>query len=254
MKVQRQDITASIISQNLIPEPHVDTPFGTVQFHCPNKEALEYPRTLMTREPDTIDWIGKFSKGEVFWDIGANVGAYSLIAALVTKNFVLAFEPSGQTFSLLVNNIKLNNLNEIIWPFCIAFSNKTQLDFLNIPNAYASSVFNVFGDENDTRESGNKSLFRQKVPGFSIDDFIKIYNPPLPNHIKIDVDSIELQILKGAEKLLKNNAVKSILVEVVQEPGSRNYKSITDLLKFSGFESRANDNSLKNENIIFTRT
>ena len=50
-----------------------------------------------------------FSEGDVFWDIGANVGAYSLIAARVTKATVLAFEPSAQTFSLLVKNVELNN-------------------------------------------------------------------------------------------------------------------------------------------------
>ncbi len=47
------------------------------------------------------------------------------------------------------------------------------------------------------------------VPGYSIDDFVKIFNPPLPNHIKIDVDCVEPQILEGAQKLLANEDVRS---------------------------------------------
>ncbi|MEE9545335.1 MAG: FkbM family methyltransferase, partial [Rhodospirillales bacterium] len=101
------------------------------------------------------------------------------------------------------------------------------LDALNMPHTYASSVFNVFGGEIDSL--GNKLVvaFRQMVPGFRIDDFVKLFNPPLPNHIKIDVDSVELQILEGAQNLLANKEVESILIEVQMGPGFSNSDEIT---------------------------
>lgn len=254
MKPQRRDITAAIISQNLIPTPTVNTKFGNIQFYSPNKEALEYPRTLLTREPETIKWIKDFSVGDVFWDVGSNVGAYALVAALVTKTTVLAFEPSFQTFSLLVNNIRLNKLDELIWPFCIALSNHTKLDFLNMPDTYASSVFNVFGDEKNALGNKTKASFRQKVPGFSIDDFVRLFNPPMPNHIKIDVDSLEPQILEGAKNLLKNKAVKSVLIEIMDKEGSKNYDEITMRLKVAGLEPSSKSSLIATDNIIFVRT
>jgi len=253
MKPQRRDITASIISQNLIPHPTVNTPYGEIIFFCPNKEALEYPRDLLSRETDTIEWIGNFNEGEVFWDIGANVGAYSLFAAQITKTTVLAFEPSAQTFSLLVKNVELNSLDEIVWPLCLALSNRTALDFLNMPDTYASSVLNVFGESSGAWGSMMDVAFRQMVPGFCIDDFVKIFNPPLPNHIKIDVDSVEPQILEGARNLLADEKVKSVLVEAMAEPGSSNHDEITMRLESAGLMSSVRNDHINSKNIIFVR-
>ncbi len=253
MKRQRQDIAAAIISQNLIPHPVVGTPFGSIQFHCPNKEALEYPRDLLTREADTIEWISGFSNGEVFWDIGANVGAYSLFAALVTKAPVLAFEPSAQTFSLMVKNVELNSLGDVVWPVCIALSDRTVLDFLNMPHTYASSVFNVFGGEIDSLGNEMDVAFRQLVPGFRIDDFVRIFNPPAPNHIKIDVDSVELQILEGGRELLANETVKSVLIEVMKGPESSDFEAISRRLESAGFRPTSSDRHPGSDNVIFTR-
>lgn len=253
LKEQRREITASIVSQNLIPQPTVDTPFGPIKFHCPNKEALEYPRDLLTRETDTIDWIKSFSDGVVFWDIGANVGAYSLFAARVAKSTVLAFEPSAQSFSLLVKNIEINALDSLVWPFCLALSNRTTLDFLNMPHTYASSVLNVFGDHKNALGGETDAAFRQMVPGFSIDDFVKIFDPPLPDHIKLDVDSLEPQILEGAQELLGSGHVKSILVEAVVNEDSSNYDLITARLEAAGFKPSFSGDSSKTGNIIFVR-
>lgn len=253
LKEQRREITAAMISQNLIPHPTADTPLGPIKFHCPNKEALEYPRDLLTRETDTIEWIKNFSDGVVFWDIGANVGAYSLFAARVTKSTVLAFEPSAQSFSLLVKNIEINGLDNIIWPFCLAFSNRTTLDFLNMPHTYASSVLNVFGDHRNALGEETDAVFRQMVPGFSIDDFVKIFDPPLPNHIKLDVDSLEPQILEGAQKLLRSEQLESILVETVASEESLNYDLIAARLETAGFKPFLRVDSSKYDNTIFVR-
>ena len=56
--------------------------------------------------------------------------------------------------------------------------------------------------------------FKQSMIGFSVDDFVRKFNPLFPNHIKIDVDGIESKIIKGAETTLSDRRVKSILVEL----------------------------------------
>ena len=60
----------------------VATRHGPITFISTHPEALHYPRELVGREPETIDWIDGFEVPCTFWDVGANVGAYTLYAAL----------------------------------------------------------------------------------------------------------------------------------------------------------------------------
>ena len=62
---------------------------------------------LLTKEPETLEWIDQF-KGDkiVFWDIGANVGLYSIYAALKHKDIqIISFEPSVNNLRVLSRNI-----------------------------------------------------------------------------------------------------------------------------------------------------
>lgn len=74
------------------------TDYGEIKFYCPNNLSLWRAETLLTKEPETIEWINSFGEGCVFWDIGANVGIYSMYAALKTKANVLAFEPAASNY------------------------------------------------------------------------------------------------------------------------------------------------------------
>jgi len=49
-----------------------------------NNESGWRFKTLFEKEPETIDWINSFRKEDVFWDIGANVGIYSIWAVELT--------------------------------------------------------------------------------------------------------------------------------------------------------------------------
>jgi FkbM family methyltransferase len=61
---------------------------------------------------------------------------------------------------------------------------------------------------------GKENTFRQPVFGHAIDDLISIVGAPFPNHIKIDVDGNEVDIVEGARKTLANSELKSILIEI----------------------------------------
>jgi tRNA1(Val) A37 N6-methylase TrmN6 len=84
--------------------------------------------TFDTKEPETIEWIDSFEKETVFWDIGANVGVYSLYAALHPSVKVLSFETAASNFYILNKNIEINNLANQIFSLCIAFNKKSSLD------------------------------------------------------------------------------------------------------------------------------
>ena len=84
-----------------------------VQFHSPNVVINWRIDTMYTKEPDTLEWISKFSnkKNIIFWDIGANIGLYSIYTSLVKKKCqVYAFEPSFLNLYFLSKNIFQNNL------------------------------------------------------------------------------------------------------------------------------------------------
>ena len=57
-------------------------------------------------------------------------------------------------------------------------------------------------------------MFQQSSIGFTINDFIKIYNPSLPNHLKIDVDGNEHIVINGMTNILKDMKLKTIAIEV----------------------------------------
>ncbi len=60
-------------------------------FHCPNDLTRWRVQTFFEKEPETLEWIDGFSANDVFWDVGANMGLYTLYAASKGTQ-VLAFE------------------------------------------------------------------------------------------------------------------------------------------------------------------
>jgi len=97
---------------------------------------------------------------------------------------------------------------------CLAFNDTSHLDFLYIANTELGGALSSFAEAVDWKGEPFTASFKQAMLGFSIDDFVRQFNPLFPNHIKIDVDGIENKIIKGAEKTLSDRRVKSILVEL----------------------------------------
>jgi len=156
------------------------------------------------KEPGTIYWIENYIKdGDTVWDIGANVGPYSLIIAKMYPNcWVLAFEPVYSNFVLLTANRYHNQAMNII-PLLMAVGDKSGIANFGL-YSYAGSVASHPGLQ-------VQGEVEYKVPVFRMDDLLGL-SFPYPNHIKIDVDGPELQVLRSLP--LAHPALKSIIVEV----------------------------------------
>jgi len=90
--------------------------------------------SLLYKEPETTSWIETWSntKDKTFWDIGANIGIYSLYAAYIHRDLiVISIEPFYNNFLQLVENIRINNLTNI-FPLCAGLWSKTGGDTLFI--------------------------------------------------------------------------------------------------------------------------
>lgn len=184
-------------------------------------------------EPETLEWIDRYIRpGDILWDIGANVGLYSLYAALTANVTVYAFEPSGLNFTLLVEHIERNGRGEAIKPMCVALGAETKIETLHVGEFAPGHASNAVGDARTQFQSFDP-VFAQAVPAFRADDFIQIFKLSGPDHIKLDVDGIEGVILSGASKVLKK--VKTLIVEVEGENAEAAEAIEKPLLK-AGFE------------------
>jgi len=185
-------------------------------------------------EPETIEWIDEWIKsGDTLWDIGASIGIYSLYAALDPKVKVLAFEPSGIDFSLITKLVSDNNMSDRVKPFCIALSNKTKIDTLHMSKFESGCGGNAVG-EAVTSDQEFTPLFSQAIQCFTGDDFRKIFKLDTPNHIKLDVDGIESEILSGLKETLPH--ITSIIIEVEGSNAEHVTERIEAPLKAAGFE------------------
>jgi len=193
----------------------IETKLGNIRFYCPpGKVIRKRAITLLTKEPETIEWIDTFVSGDVLWDVGANVGCYSLYAALKKGVKVLAFEPAANNYYILNFNIESNGMDDRISAFCIAFNDVTKSDLFNLSSLEHAMSMHCFGSNIVLQDKKFEPKFRQGMLGYSIDDFIKQFNLTLPTHIKIDVDGNEGKIIDGATKTISNKRVKTILIEI----------------------------------------
>lgn len=196
--------------------------------------------TFSVKEPETISWIDNFDLNEekaIFWDIGANVGLYSIYSAKKYQNLqVVSFEPSTQNLSILSRNISINNLQEkiSICPFALTNEENKFLEFKE-SSLIEGSALSAFGVDFDQENNLFKSKSIYKTFGTSINYLIDNEILDLPDFIKIDVDGIEHFILEGANKYLLNKKIKSILIESNEDFRHQN-ESIKNLLLASNFE------------------
>jgi len=222
-------------------------------------KKLDYPRYSITmkiesvdqlyrlysckKEPETIQWIEEFIKpDEVFYDIGANVGAYSLVcyAHAQGKIQIYSFEPGFTTYSALCENIIINAFNDKIIALPFVLSDQTKINkfyYSSIsPGAASHSVgTDIVRHEDNIPASLNNSMNTYNyVVSYRLDDLISTFNLKKPNHVKIDVDGHELEVIKGCENLLNSPDLKTILIEIDKNsPGS---DLIIEILKNKKFK------------------
>jgi FkbM family methyltransferase len=204
-----EKLTASMVSE-------VEVPEGALHFMTPTPLLQARAKSILTKEPDTIQWIDRFESGDVFWDIGANVGVFSLYAACRRGVRVLAFEPSADNYMVLCKNVEINSLEGRVVPYCIALSGSTELGLLNSPSREMGAALHQFGGKGETSRywNGGRNTCIQGVVGFTVDDFIRQFRPPFPTRLKLDVDGLEWPILQGAEQTLRDPRLQSVMAEL----------------------------------------
>ncbi len=220
-----------------------------VNFFVPNSLVNWRINTFYKKEPETLEWIDSFVKNDkiVFWDIGSNVGLYSIYNALKNANSItIAFEPSTSNLRVLSRNVSINNLQDKILIMPIALTDKeNKILTMHEGRFFEGGALNSFGENYNYEGKSFETEMKYKILGTSINNLIENNILEIPDYIKIDVDGIEHIILKGGDKFLSNNKIKSLLIEV-NENFEQQYEAVLSIMKKNGFKilKKKNNESL----------
>ena len=162
-------------------------------------------KTFYSKEPETLNWISSFKKNQIFWDIGANIGLYSIFASYYNV-LTYAFEPSVFNLEILVKNIIKNKLQNKIKVIVNPISKKSEISNFNYSSEESGAALSSFKLKN------KKIINFYKMNSISVRDLKKNYNIKKPDHVKIDVDGNEFEILDSL--LHEYKSIKSFLIEV----------------------------------------
>ncbi len=220
-----------------------------VTFFVPNSLIKWRVNTLYSKEPETIEWINEFSKRKktIFWDIGANIGLYSIYNSIKNKNtFSIAFEPSSSNLRVLSRNISLNKLQKKIKIFSLPLT-KNLKGFMPLKERFfqEGGSMNVFGEKFNFEGKKLKSEMYYDLFGINIKFLLDNKLLDIPDYIKIDVDGIEHLILEGAGSYLKNKKIKSISIEI-NENFKLQYLNVLKIMKNNNFIIRHKKNNIEN--------
>ena len=205
-------------------------------FVCSSPVEVSRARTLLTKEVGTVRWLeSQVREGDVFYDIGANIGLYSVFAArrLHGRGRVYAFEPHLENAVSLLRNIQANGLDDLVTVVSSALHDHGgHLEFnyhsLEPGSSRSQLTHNVL-----PLGQVFEPVARELKAAVALDDLVGAGVIERPDLVKIDVDGNEPWILKGMRTLLSDPAgPRSLQVEVQTDGGQEVLRFLDEL----GFE------------------
>jgi FkbM family methyltransferase len=242
--------TAAHASSSLAPVIAIRTKHGVVRYRCPSATVAKHAWKLLEREPDTIAWIDEYVKsGDHLWDVGANIGAFSVYACLRDGVSATAFEPVAGNFDVLTQAVILNGLGARVTPLAMGLSDETGLLTLYLIDTEAGAGLHALDAPVNVRGSFEAQA-AVTVPVMRGDDTIALFGAKQPVHVKIDVDGHEMRVLKGMTSALAN--ARTVWIEMTGDAqASGENARIGDYLGALGFQEQKLTSGLTGENRLF---
>ncbi|MCL6697304.1 FkbM family methyltransferase [Sphingomonas sp. NSE70-1] len=193
----------------------------TMRFATTGSSSVKRLRSLFSKEPITLAWIDSFVEGETLFDIGANVGMYTIYAAIMRKAGVYAFEPEALNFAELNKNIFLNGLHHQVLAYGLALSDVDKTDRLLLSDFGLGISHHDFEENSWTEDKQFAPDWKvskddrrpQGCIGRKLDTLIAD-GLPFPDHIKIDVDGLEHRVVAGMLETLADPRLQTVLIEI----------------------------------------
>ncbi|GAA4741994.1 hypothetical protein GCM10023264_03870 [Sphingomonas daechungensis] len=192
-----------------------------MRFATTGSSSKKRLRSLFSKEPITLAWIDTFEDGQTLYDIGANVGMYTVYAAVMRNAKVYAFEPEALNYAELNKNIYLNDLQERVLAYCLALSDVDKVDRLLLSDFGLGISYHDFQENSWTEDKefsadwkvSKDSRRQQGCVGQKLDTLVAGGLSP-PDHIKIDVDGLEHRVVNGMLRTLDHSSLKTVLIEI----------------------------------------
>lgn len=216
-----------------------ETPDKLLRFEVSNSLERYRVETIYSKEPETISWIKRFPEyaadlsSTFFWDIGANIGCFSLLAAKIyPKMRVLAFEPFLPNYIKVHANLRINNLSNCV-PLHCALARVNGIGEFKTGDARVGASGGILQTGAAPSNTQEGIADAAPIPYFSGDTLVDHLGYQNPTFIKIDVDGIELEILAGMRGVLRNPDLRSVLIETNNDD---EFAEVLQIMEFSGLQ------------------
>jgi FkbM family methyltransferase len=166
------------------------------KFYLLDADSLD---VISPRFEHFLDYWFQVNEGDVFIDVGAHIGKYTVHFARKGSR-VMAIEPDTVTFRSLARNIRVNNLKNVILLNVAAWNERTELVLYSGP----------YAGQNSVKLRSNKWVV---VHSETLDSLARQYRLTKVNWIKVDVEQAEVEVLEGAQQTILESKPK-IIVEV----------------------------------------
>lgn len=190
---------------------------GEFAFECETDIERYRADTLFTKEEGTVRWLrAQCKSGDIVYDIGANIGIYTVIAArLVCPNgIVYAFEPHAPTAAHLTQNVLLNGQEKLVRVKCLALHSSQGYFQFNYTSHKPGSSGHQLGHLESESGQEFKPVASEVVQAVTIDALIQTQAIDPADLVKLDVDGNELKILYGMRQLFTKTPPRSVQIEM----------------------------------------
>jgi len=194
------------------------------RFVCRTKKERNRARRLLSKETGTIAWIDRHLRaGDVFYDIGANIGAYTIFAGhrLGDSGQVIAFEPHIPNANSLIQNVFANGLDRRVAIVTAALSREPGYGRFNYYAMQAGTSSSQYGHAS-LEGQPFEPQFAEIKHGCTVDALCDGGLIPPPDLVKIDVDGLELDVLEGMRHVMTAaERPRSVQVELSAQNAAR---------------------------------
>lgn len=220
----------------------VQGPHGRFTLMISNGYELWRAANFHAQEPETVAWLDDtFGEGDCLYDVGANIGLYTLYAlARTSRAQAVCFEPDAVNYYRLSRNVLANGFGTRAVVFPVALSDTIGLATFNSSLFVAGKAENwlspgadLLGAFSQRAPWQGPPTLRTGCPTFHLDGFLaQAPFLPAPTHLKIDVDSVEVAIVRGAQQTLRCPSLRHLLVELY----AYEVDEVRTLLAAAGFQ------------------
>ena len=210
---------------------------GSARYRFSCGSFTEYLRatSLTTKEPGTVAWLASdIRPGDVVYDIGANVGIYTVVAAanVGQGGHVYAFEPHVANVASLLRNVSLNGVDGRVSVVSAALHDRDALTEFRYSDLTPGAALSEVAAAQDGPAADAPTVAVELKAAATVDRLVADGAIRPPDLVKLDVDGNELLVLRGMERTLRQSAARALQVEI----NADHDQQLSAFLRERGFE------------------